>query len=83
MNRAEKLRLPILVAVILSIVVNVNPGLAKQKIKKPIPKGTPVLWRRPADISSRDLYLGPGGVAMRPEQGTRWLRTRVGSKDWK
>jgi hypothetical protein len=67
MNRAKKLRLPILVAVILSIVVNVNPGLAKQKIKKPIPKGTPVLWRRPADISSRDLYLGPGGVAMRPD----------------
>jgi hypothetical protein len=31
------------------------------------PTGTPVLWREPRDISSRDLYLGPGGVRMRPD----------------
>jgi hypothetical protein len=29
--------------------------------------GTPVLWREPGDIASRDLYLGPGGEAMRPD----------------
>ena len=31
------------------------------------PLGTPVLWREPADITSRNLYLGPGGEAMKPE----------------
>ncbi|MDQ3908372.1 MAG: hypothetical protein M3268_08495, partial [Acidobacteriota bacterium] len=29
--------------------------------------GTPVLWRDPGDISSRDLAAGPGGEAMRPD----------------
>ncbi|HZE64601.1 MAG TPA: hypothetical protein VE056_12010 [Pyrinomonadaceae bacterium] len=39
---------------------------ATARKKKPIPKGTPVLWRAPEDIASRDLYLGPGGAAMKP-----------------
>jgi len=26
-----------------------------------------VLWREPSDISSRDLFLGPGGEAMKPD----------------
>jgi len=29
--------------------------------------GTPVLWREPTDIASRDLFLGPGGDAMKPD----------------
>ena len=29
--------------------------------------GTPVLWRDPGDISSRDLYLGPGGKEIKPD----------------
>src|SRR6476469_40031 len=28
---------------------------------------TPVLWREPASISSADLFLGPGGDAMKPD----------------
>ena len=28
---------------------------------------TPILWREPADIATRDLYLGPGGAGMKPE----------------
>jgi hypothetical protein len=28
--------------------------------------GTPVLWREPADMGARDLFLGPGGARMRP-----------------
>jgi hypothetical protein len=40
-------------------------ALAKKKEAKP--KGTPVLWREPANIESRDLYLGPGGQQMRPD----------------
>jgi hypothetical protein len=29
--------------------------------------GTPVLWREPSDIGSRNLYLGPGGEALKPD----------------
>jgi hypothetical protein len=31
------------------------------------PRGTPVLWRAPGDIASRDLFWGPGGEASRPD----------------
>ncbi|HEV7797849.1 MAG TPA: hypothetical protein VGO73_06825 [Pyrinomonadaceae bacterium] len=40
---------------------------AKSKKPKEIPHGTPVLWRTPADIGSRNLYLGPGGARMKPD----------------
>ncbi|HEV2801089.1 MAG TPA: hypothetical protein VGW12_11360 [Pyrinomonadaceae bacterium] len=36
-----------------------------EKKKKP-PVGTPVLWREPGDIASRNLFLGPGGAGGRP-----------------
>jgi hypothetical protein len=38
----------------------------QDKPKKEAPLGTPVLWREPSDIASRNLYLGPGGEAMKP-----------------
>lgn len=67
MTRATKLRTLILLAIIFSISA-IDVGVAaKSKKKKQAPQGTPVLWRRPADISSRDLYLGPGGASMRPD----------------
>jgi hypothetical protein len=65
MHRSNKLRTLILLTILLST-ISIDTGLAKPK-KKEIPKGTPVLWRSPADISSRDLYLGPGGASMRPD----------------
>lgn len=34
---------------------------------KSIPSGVPVLWRDPGDISQRNLFLGPGGEAMKPD----------------
>ena len=37
-----------------------------KKKKRAMPRGTPVLWREPSDISARNLYLGPGGAAMKP-----------------
>jgi hypothetical protein len=38
----------------------------KDKKKKSPPTGTPVLWREPADIQTRNLLLGAGGEAMKP-----------------
>ncbi|MGH9903093.1 MAG: hypothetical protein ACRD68_14900, partial [Pyrinomonadaceae bacterium] len=40
---------------------------SKKKEKKPTPTGARVLWREPTDIASRDLFLGPGGAAMKPD----------------
>jgi len=67
--RTSKLRRVILLAVVLCLsFASVDVGaVAKSKKKKPAPRGTPVLWERPSDISSRDLFLGPGGESMRPD----------------
>jgi hypothetical protein len=37
------------------------------KKKKDISNGTPILWEEPSDIASRDLFLGSGGEAMKPD----------------
>ena len=66
MHKTTKLRTLIVLAVLLSL-TSFNIGFAKPKKKKEVPTGTPILWERPTDISSRDLYLGPGGAAMRPD----------------
>lgn len=66
MNRFKRVRIAILVLVAL-LVPSVETGLAKSKKKKEIPTGTPVMWRKPNDISTRDLFLGPGGTSMRPD----------------
>ena len=65
MNRASRVRIAILVFVAL-LVPSIQTGLAKSK-KKKTPTGTPVLWRKPNDIGTRDLFLGPGGTSMRPD----------------
>lgn len=61
-----KHRTLILFALVLSLLTTIDTALAKKK-KKAVPTGTPILWQRPADISSRNLYLGPGGADMRPD----------------
>jgi hypothetical protein len=38
----------------------------KPKQKKPLPTGTPVLWRDPGDIRARDLRHGPGSAGLAP-----------------
>src|SRR5947209_2983289 len=51
------------------------PALAAQKdskkdskgSKEETPQGTPVLWKEPTDIASRNLLLGPGGEGMKPD----------------
>jgi hypothetical protein len=39
----------------------------KTKKEKKVYTGTPVLWRAPNDIESRNLLLGAGGAAMKPD----------------
>ena len=39
----------------------------QEEKKETMPQGTPVLWQEPADISSRNLLLGPGGEGMKPD----------------
>ena len=65
MKPMKRVRIAILVLIAL-LIPSVEIGLAKSK-KKPIPTGTPVLWQKPNDIGSRDLFLGPGGTSMRPD----------------
>jgi hypothetical protein len=65
--RSSKFRTVILLAIVLCISA-VDVGVAaKQKKKKQAPQGTAVMWERPSDISSRNLFLGPGGANMRPD----------------
>ena len=56
---------------VLSLVLLVQsalPGLAQDKDKKKETyTGTPVMWREPADIESRNLLLGAGGEEMKPD----------------
>jgi hypothetical protein len=52
----------------LAICVSAQVAMAQKKSEvKEAPRGTPVLWREPADISARDLFWGPGGEASKPD----------------
>jgi hypothetical protein len=66
MTWTKKIRTIVVLALVMSIAA-VDTGLAKPKRKKALPSGAQILWRKPADIRSRDLLLGPGGTAMRPD----------------
>lgn len=56
-----------IILAILLLSVSTTGFAQKTKKKKPAPQGTPVLWREPVDIESRDLFNGPGGAAMKPD----------------
>ncbi|HEY7785421.1 MAG TPA: hypothetical protein VIB00_11875 [Pyrinomonadaceae bacterium] len=64
-RRARVAALFVCLLLITSLPVTVVPKESKKK--KPLPRGTAVMWQRPSDIKSRDLFLGPGGTAMRPD----------------
>ena len=64
--RTSKFRTLILLALVLCMAA-VDVGVVAKQKKKEVPQGTAVMWRRPADIASRDLFLGPGGAGMRPD----------------
>jgi hypothetical protein len=54
-------------ALVLLSLITPTSGTQEKKDGKPAPAGTPVLWRAPDDLPARDLFLGPGGEAMRPD----------------
>src|ERR1700682_1499717 len=64
----QKNRFPLFLATVLLML---PPAAAEKKKDKAagetgeIP-GTPVLWREPADIASRNLLYGPGGLEHQP-----------------
>jgi hypothetical protein len=73
MKMYKRLALSIIVLLAVSA-----PAFA-QKEKKPKPQGTPVLWREPTDIESRNLLHGPGGEGMGPDiSRVSFIRDQVG-----
>jgi hypothetical protein len=57
---------------VFGLTVLITASAQAQKQKKSDPKPIPgdakaVLWRQPTDIAARDLYLGEGGEAMKPD----------------
>lgn len=59
-------------ALILTIVLLAGTSLAygktvkKKQPTEPIPAGTPIAWRDPGNIESRDLRFGPGSAELAP-----------------
>lgn len=43
-----------------------NKKRSKDYVREDV-TGTPVMWRAPADIAARNLFLGPGGATMQPD----------------
>jgi hypothetical protein len=59
-------RIVVLTLASLFLLSSAGPEAKAQK-KKEVPRGVPILWREPVDITSRNLYLGPGGERMKPD----------------
>jgi len=57
----------IIINLSLILVFSLSTYAGDDKKKKETATGTPVLWRDPGNIASRDLFLGPGGEAMKPD----------------
>ncbi|MDQ3802738.1 MAG: hypothetical protein M3416_02650 [Acidobacteriota bacterium] len=68
MSPSGRVRLSFVIALVLTFGLSL-PALAVQKgkKKKEAPRGTPVLWRDPGNVSALDLFHGPGGPAMKPD----------------
>jgi hypothetical protein len=59
-------RMTLAIVLLLAISTAVFAQKDSKKKEKAPPKGTPVLWQEPTDIQSRNLLLGPGGEALKP-----------------
>ena len=66
-TRREFQALIVLASILLFILSPAAFAQGKRKDKKAVPRGKPVLWKDPGNIGARDLFLGPGGAAMKPD----------------
>ncbi|HEY0083171.1 MAG TPA: hypothetical protein VGB61_10300 [Pyrinomonadaceae bacterium] len=80
MFRQNKFRALMLALVLISLGLSTTAFAVQKKSKKekkPMPAGTPVMWREPTDIASRDLFLGSGGEAGKPDLSRLTLIEKV------
>jgi hypothetical protein len=57
-----------LIALLTLTLIPLAASSAQDKEKKKLPPdGVPVIWKDPGNIRAKDLRLGPGGAAMRPD----------------
>lgn len=63
-QRRTRLIIMLVVGLVLS---GTFSATAQNDKRKSLPSGTPLMWREPRDIASRDLLLGPGGEQMKPD----------------
>jgi len=82
MNQRVSFRKLAALTVITILTTLSSPVLAvqkKDKRKASPPQGTPVLWRAHRDAAALDLFLGPGGEAMRPDlSGVTFIKQETG-----
>ncbi len=79
LTRQRVCKLAVLTIALLLSLSSTGFAQDKSKQKKPPPQGTPVLWRDPGDISTRDLLLGAGGAAMKPDiSNVTFIKDEVG-----
>jgi hypothetical protein len=67
MLRSRIYRIALVNLLLIAFVLPVLAQSEKDKKKKAPPVGTPVLWRDPGAVESRNLLLGAGGEAMKPD----------------
>ena len=80
MFRQNKLRALAVALIVFALGLSMTASAAQKKSKKapkPMPAGTPVMWREPADIATRDLFLGSGGEAGKPDVSSLTLIEKV------
>lgn len=66
MSKSRINHLTIISMLLLAFALPTFAQTEKEK-KKRLPQGTPVMWSNPTDINSRNLLIGAGGEAMKPD----------------
>lgn len=67
MSRLRFRRLSVISLLVLAFALPAFTQETKPKKSDGKPMGTPILWREPTDIESRNLLLGAGGEEMKPD----------------
>ena len=80
MFQENRFRAFMITLIILALGLSTTAFAVQKKTKKapkPMPTGTPVMWREPADIATRDLLNGSGGEAGKPDLSRLTLIEKV------